>query len=141
MRTDPHTPAQRSFNMSRIRGRDTKPEMAVRRFLHRRGYRYRLHVSGLKGKPDLVFTRRRKAIFVHGCFWHRHSCDNGRAMPKSRAEFWNRKFRDTRKRDEFSLKSLETEGWKTFVIWECEIRRNCASTWRQLIRFLGPPQS
>ncbi len=108
--------------MSRIRRQDTKPEMIVRRLLHSRGYRYRLHCGELPGRPDLVFPGRRKVIFVHGCFWHRHeNCALAR-MPKSRLEFWQPKLEDNRDRDRRKLGELEALGWTALVVWECELR-------------------
>lgn len=116
------TPAQRSFNMSRIRGKNTAPEMAVRRLVHGMGFRYRLHGAALPGKPDLVFAGRRRVIFVHGCYWHMHSCPYGRVTPKTNATFWQAKRRSNVARDAKNLRALETAGWKTLVAWECEVR-------------------
>lgn len=119
---DTLTPEQRSERMKRIRGRDTGPEMRVRRFIHGLGFRYRLHVKGLPGKPDIVFRRRKVVIFVHGCFWHRHpdpGCKLAR-MPKSREEFWQAKLDRNRERDLEVQASLEALGWKVLVIWECQ---------------------
>jgi DNA mismatch endonuclease, patch repair protein len=121
--TDTLTPAERSERMSRVRGRDTKPEMIVRRLAHGMGYRYRLHGGGLPGRPDLVFSSRRRVIFVHGCFWHRHpdpKCKLAR-LPKSRLGFWRPKLDANRARDIANLKRLTALGWRTLVIWECEI--------------------
>lgn len=121
---DTLTPEQRSERMSRVRGRDTGPEWTVRRLTHGMGYRYRLHDKNLPGKPDLVFPGRHKAIFVHGCFWHRHpdpECKLAR-LPKSRREFWEAKLEGNRKRDEANIARLETEGWGVLVIWECQTR-------------------
>jgi DNA mismatch endonuclease, patch repair protein len=116
------TPAQRSFNMSRIRGKDTTPELTVRRMVHGMGFRYRLHVARLAGKPDLVFAGRRKVIFVHGCYWHMHSCRWGRVKPKTNAEFWQEKRRSNVRRDRRNLRELAAEGWVVLVVWECELR-------------------
>lgn len=110
--------------MSRVRGKDTKPEMIVRRMVHGMGYRYRLHDRRLPGSPDLVFRSRRKVIFVHGCFWHRHpdpSCKLAR-MPKSRQDFWGPKLEGNRERDERNRAALAREGWRQMVVWECECR-------------------
>src|SRR5215472_783066 len=104
--TDVHTPAQRSFNMSRIRGKDTSPELIVRSLVHRLGFRFRLHVRTLPGSPDLVFPRLGKVIFVHGCFWHTHSCKYGRVVPRSNGEFWRKKRGETILRDQRSKKQL-----------------------------------
>lgn len=110
----------RSWNMSRIRGRDTKPEKVVRSLLHRMGYRFRLHRKGLPGKPDIVLPKYRTVIFVHGCFWHRHSGCRFAYTPKSRGEFWQQKFRANRRRDHRSTAALTRLGWRVLVIWECE---------------------
>lgn len=114
------TPLQRSANMSRIRDRDSKPELTVRRLAHGMGYRYRLHMRGLPGKPDLVFSSRRKVIFVHGCFWHRHSGCRFAYSPKSRTDFWSAKFQGTMMRDERVSAALVAGGWDVLVLWECE---------------------
>lgn len=117
-------PATRSRMMSGIRGKNTKPEMIVRRLLHGMGYRYRLHARELPGKPDIVFRQRRLAIFVHGCFWHRHpdpACKLAR-MPKSRVDFWEPKLEGNRARDEANVATLEGMGWKVLLVWECQLR-------------------
>ncbi len=111
--------------MARVRGRDTKPELAVRRFLHAAGLRYRLHAKDLPGRPDVVFRSRRIALFVHGCTWHQHSdpaCRLAR-MPKSRLEFWGPKLRGNAKRDARNVAALEAAGWLPIVVWECELAR------------------
>lgn len=116
--------AERSERMGRVRGRDTKPEMLVRRLVHRMGFRYRLHDRNLPGSPDLVFKSRRKAIFVHGCFWHRHpdpTCKLTR-MPKSQLDFWKPKLEGNRQRDLRHQSELDAIGWKYLVVWECELR-------------------
>lgn len=108
--------------MSLIRGKDTKPEMVVRRLVHSLGYRYRLHRRDLPGCPDLVFSARRKVIFVHGCFWHRHpdsTCKLAR-LPKSREEFWVPKLERNASRDRRNEQALKDQGWNVLVIWECE---------------------
>ena len=113
---------RRSENMRRIRSKDMKPEMAVRRLVHGMGYRYRLHRKDLPGKPDLVFSSRRKVIFVHGCFWHQHSdpvCLDGRP-PKSNTGYWHTKLRRNVERDAKNQNDLAIRGWKSFVVWECE---------------------
>lgn len=120
--SDVLTTAQRSLNMSRIRGRDTKPELAVRRLITTLNCRYRLHSTHLPGKPDLVFPAKKKVILVHGCFWHRHTCRNGRAQPKSRAAFWSAKFEANKKRDRKVRRLLRAAGWSVFVVWECQLR-------------------
>jgi DNA mismatch endonuclease (patch repair protein) len=121
---DKLTPAARSQNMSRIRSRDTSPEVAVRRFLHGQGLRFRLHARKLPGKPDLVFGRRRACLFVHGCFWHGcPHCVDGTRRVKSNAPYWSQKVAGNRARDERHRAVLESDGWTVFVVWECEIRR------------------
>ena len=120
--TDVHTPKQRSYNMSRIRGRDTAPEMRVRRILHAAGLRYRLHGKSLPGKPDLVFARRKAVVFVHGCFWHMHRCKYGKPAPVTNQDFWAEKRRSNRARDRRNRTALEADGWRVFEIWECETR-------------------
>ena len=119
--TDTIDPARRSRNMSRIRGRDTKPEMTVRRLLHGMGYRYRLHRKDLPGKPDIVFGPRRKVIFVHGCFWHGHSCKRGRRVPKSNVEYWQTKIARNVERHANQLDELIAAGWTGLTLWECEL--------------------
>lgn len=109
--------------MSRVRNRDTKPEMLVRRLVHKLGFRYRLHDRRLPGSPDLVFKSRRKAIFVHGCYWHRHpdpSCKLAR-LPKSRLDFWRPKLEGNRERDLRHQSELDALGWEYLVVWECEL--------------------
>lgn len=113
---------KRSKIMRSIRSKDTGPEMAVRRCLHSKGYRYKLHYSGLPGKPDLVFPSRHKVIFIHGCFWHQHrECKNG-GMPKSKMEYWVPKLRRNVKRDLENVEALERFGWRVLVMWECELK-------------------
>lgn len=121
---DTLTPTQRSERMSRVRHRDTGPEWIVRRLVHSLGFRYRLHARDLPGKPDLVFRSRRKAIFVHGCFWHRHpdpACKLAR-RPKSRHEFWDAKFAANVARDAIVMEQLANIGWRVMIVWECELR-------------------
>jgi DNA mismatch endonuclease (patch repair protein) len=113
---------KRSANMARIGSRDTAPELAVRRALHRLGYRYRLHRPDLPGKPDVVLTRYRTIFLIHGCFWHRHAGCRFADMPKSRVEFWRRKFEGNVARDARVHTALEAGGWKVRVVWECETR-------------------
>ena len=112
------TPNQRSENMRRIRGKDSAPERAVRRLLHKLGYRYRLHRRDLPGRPDIVFPTRRKVIFVHGCFWHRHPGCKFAYNPKSRLEFWSTKFRQNVERDNRATAMLMASGWAVLVVWE-----------------------
>ncbi|HOD84380.1 MAG TPA: very short patch repair endonuclease [Phycisphaerae bacterium] len=117
------TSEQRRLCMSRIRGKDTKPEMVVRRLVHGLGHRYRLHCHDLPGCPDIVFRRQRLAIFVHGCFWHRHKCRYGQVMPATRRAFWRAKLEGNRDRDMVNLKKLRKLGYKVLVIWECQTRK------------------
>ena len=119
---DVHTKAQRSFNMSRIKSKDTKPELVVRSFVHRLGYRFRLHCKNLPGKPDIVLPRHKKIIFVHGCFWHMHNCKNGRVKPATRAQFWQDKRTDNKERDRRNIRTLKKLGWDVLVVWECQVR-------------------
>lgn len=130
---------RRSEMMSLVRGKDTGPEMIVRRLIHRLGYRYRLHSKNLPGRPDLVFPSRHKVIFVHGCFWHRHSCVSGRETPKSRKEFWLPKLERNRERDIENRRHLRRTGWDLLVIWECQAKDG-RSLEAKLVRFLGPKQ-
>lgn len=137
-RTDIMSPKARSALMARIRSVNTRPELVVRRLLHGLGYRYRLHAKNLPGRPDIVFPSRKAAIFVHGCFWHRHDC--GQAyLPKSRQDFWQDKFKRNIERDRENQRALLIGGWKILIIWECEIGSTIALTGR-LSRFLGPPR-
>ena len=120
---DTLTKAERSERMSRVRGKDTKPELIVRRLVHGMGYRYRLHRRDLPGTPDLVLPSRKKAIFIHGCFWHRHpdpACKLAR-LPKSRLDFWKPKLEGNRRRDRENQARLRKLGWDVLVVWECQI--------------------
>ena len=134
---DTHSKAQRSFNMSRIKSRDTTPEMIVRRLLFSMGYRYRVNAKKLPGKPDIVFTRKRKAIFVHGCFWHRHSGCRYTTMPKTNTDFWKNKFERTQERDKENCQSLKAISWDYLIIWECTVKESeTNSLKKQLYEFL-----
>jgi DNA mismatch endonuclease (patch repair protein) len=114
------TPQARSANMARIRGRDTGPELAVRRALHAAGFRFRLHRRDLPGTPDIVLVRQRIAIFVHGCYWHRHEGCRNATTPGTRKDFWQAKFAANVERDARKAAALEAAGWQVVVIWECE---------------------
>lgn len=114
------SPAQRSAHMSKIRSKNTKPELKLRQLLHAQGYRYRLHDKNLPGSPDLVFAGRHKAIFVHGCFWHGHACPVGSRLPKSNTEFWSDKRTRNQARDAAQMEKLYALGWEVLVLWECE---------------------
>jgi len=122
---DVMTPEQRHYNMSRIHSKDTKPEIIVRKWLWKNGYRYRLHRKDLPGKPDIVFVKYKTVIFVHGCFWHKHNCKYG-SEPKTNKVFWDKKLGDNVKRDKKNEKELMKGGWRVLIIWECEIMKwNC----------------
>ena len=112
---------QRSRIMRAVKDRDTKPEWIVRRLLHRMGFRYRLHRSDLPGKPDIVFASRRKVIFVHGCFWHGHSCKRGNRQPKANADYWKKKIRRNVDRHARQIEELSTDGWSVLTVWECQL--------------------
>jgi DNA mismatch endonuclease (patch repair protein) len=137
--TDVLTAAQRSFNMSRIRGAHTAPELRVRKILHGMGLRYRLHGKGLPGKPDLVFGGARAVLFVHGCFWHMHRCKYGKPVPATNTTFWAEKRRSNVERDKRNRAALKAAGWRVFEIWECDIRdaEKTLAKLEPLIRFLG----
>lgn len=132
---DTLSPDQRSERMGRIGGKNSRPEMIVRRAVHAMGYRYRLHKADLPGKPDLVFIAAKKIIFVHGCFWHRHDCKLGR-LPKSRVDFWLPKLEKNRLRDAANREALDALGWQCLTIWECEVNDRNALMAR-LADFLG----
>jgi len=135
---DPLTQKARSDLMRRVKGKNTKPELAVRRLIHGLGYRYRLHDRRLPGSPDLVFRSRRKAIFVHGCFWHGHPGCKLATVPKTRTEFWTEKIEGNRNRDERALTNLQREGWETMVIWQCETK-DVPALAKRIVEFLGYP--
>ena len=119
---DTLTPQQRSWVMSRVKQRHTTPEIAVRSIIWGLGYRFRLHATELAGHPDIVFRSRRKVIFVHGCFWHRHRCRQGQRTPKTRIDFWSAKFARNAARDTVVRRRLRRAGWKVLIVWECETR-------------------
>lgn len=131
------TPQQRSFNMSRIRDRDTRPEMVVRSIVHRLGYRYRLHKKELPGKPDIVLVRHRKIIDVHGCFFHMHKCSYGGVVPATNAKFWRTKRLANVERDKRNLAALRRSGWRVLIVWECETR-NVDQLAGKIKRFMEP---
>lgn len=135
--TDMFAPEKRSEIMKKVRGKDTELEMKVRRLVHGMGYRYRLHVGKLPGRPDLVFPALRKVVFIHGCFWHRHSCRAGNSTPTSRANYWLRKFERNQKRDAGNIKDLKRTGWRVLVIWEC-MTKDPKKLRTKLMRYLGP---
>lgn len=131
---DNRTPQQRSKNMRAVHGKNTAPELFVRSTLHRLGYRFRLHRSDLPGTPDIVFPVRRTVMFVHGCFWHGHSCPRGN-LPSTNRAFWQRKITANRARDSRAQKQLRKVGWRVLTVWECETR-NQRRLERRLSRFL-----
>ena len=112
---------ERSERMSRIRGRDSSPEMRLRGLVHGMGYRYRLHVKSLPGKPDMVFPSRKAVMFMHGCFWHRHEGCRLARMPKSRLDFWREKLEGNKLRDQENQRRLRELGWRVLVVWECQL--------------------
>lgn len=120
--TDSLSPSRRSWNMSRIRAKGTRPEMTIRSLVHGLGFRFRLHRKDLPGTPDLTFPGRAKVIFVHGCFWHGHSCREGLRRPRSNQDYWLAKIARNQQRDSSDLQALARTGWEVLVIWECEIR-------------------
>ena len=127
---------KRSRMMRGNKGTGTKPEMVVRRAVHRLGYRFRLHRTDLPGKPDLMLRRYHAVIFVHGCFWHRHNCKDGRKLPTTRPAFWRKKFQRNRERDRNARRELRRLGWSVLVVWECETRE-ANELARILLEFLG----
>jgi DNA mismatch endonuclease (patch repair protein) len=130
------TKARRSENMRRIKSQDTKPEMVVRRLVHGMGYRYRLHVRDLSGKPDLVFASRQRIIFVHGCFWHQHKGCVDSHIPNSRQSYWLPKLTRNVERDKQHLSVLRKAGWKCLIVWECETQ-NPIRLSKRITGFLG----
>lgn len=132
---DTLTKEKRSEVMSRVRSKNTRPELAVRKLVKALGYKFRLHDKSLPGRPDLVFPNKRKAIFIHGCFWHRHGCANGQRLPKSRVGFWEEKLISNRRRDIHNLRRLNRLGWRYLIIWECRLRKP-ESIERKLVKFL-----
>ncbi|MSR13234.1 MAG: DNA mismatch endonuclease Vsr [Gammaproteobacteria bacterium] len=132
---DTLTPSERSARMALVKASNTKPEIAIRKLVYALGYRYRLHDKKLPGTPDLVFSSKKKIIFVHGCFWHRHASCKLARLPKSRLGFWLPKLESNRKRDLVSKRALKRMGWQVMIIWECQAGR---TTWlgRQLSEFL-----
>lgn len=130
---DVHDKAIRSYNMSRIRAKDTKPEMLVRKYLHARGLRYKLHDKNLPGKPDLVFPKYKTVLFVNGCFWHGHKDCKYFVMPKTRRRWWQKKIEETKKRDDEEKARLEHKGWRVLTVWECELKQKSEETLKELV--------
>ncbi|HWD88630.1 MAG TPA: DNA mismatch endonuclease Vsr [Mucilaginibacter sp.] len=121
---DVHSKETRSYNMSRIRSKDTRPEMLVRRFLHKNGFRYRLHVKNLPGKPDIVLSKYKTVIFIHGCFWHGHEGCKYYVVPKTRTEWWLQKIGTNIMNDTNAEIALKSAGWKIIKIWECQVKKS-----------------
>lgn len=119
--------------MAAIKGRDTKPEILVRKMVHRMGYRFRLHRKDLPGKPDLVFPRLRKIIFVHGCFWHKHKCPAGSKIPAQNFDFWEHKRQLNKERDKRTLRSLRRAGWSVLILWECKLKKKHLNDVRETV--------
>lgn len=133
--TDRITKEQRSKNMSHIRSKDTSIELKVRKYLFSLGYRYRVNYKKLPGKPDIVFTKKKIAIFIHGCYWHGHNCNSRYAhVSKSNTDYWNTKIQRNQERDKRNIEQLEKDGWKVIVLWECEIKENFGSIQGNLIK-------
>jgi len=120
--TDSFSPRKRSWIMRRVASKDTSPEILVRSLIHKLGYRFRLHRNDLPGCPDIVFPSKKKIIFVHGCFWHGHSCSRGARIPKTNTEYWKRKIDKNIARDRQNLETLKSMGWECLVVWECELK-------------------
>lgn len=120
--SDNHTPEERSYNMSRIRYKDTKPEEMVRKYLFSKGFRYRKNVQFLPGRPDIVLPKYRTIVFVNGCFWHMHNCERFK-WPSTNAEYWTNKITNNAKRDQKNIEKLQNDGWKVIVVWECDLRK------------------
>ncbi len=133
---DIHSPEQRSYNMSRIKDKNTKPELLVRKWLWSQGYRYLLHRNDLPGKPDIVFPRKRKVIFVNGCFWHKHDCRYFK-WPRTNQEFWKKKINENVRRDQKNYKDLIADGWNYFIIWECKLKEARHEIFVKLEKFIN----
>lgn len=134
---DVHEPKIRSYNMSRIKGKDTKPELVVRKFLFANGFRYRINQKDLPGKPDIVLKKYKTVIFVNGCFWHGHKGCKYFVLPKTRTEWWLQKIKNTQKRDKKAEIELNVKGWRVITIWECELKvKNREQTLNNLINRL-----
>ncbi len=133
---DRFSKSERSALMAKVRSKDTAPEMIVRKLAHSLGFRYRLHRKDLPGKPDLVFSGKKKVIFVHGCFWHGHNCPLGANQPKSNIEYWAKKLARNQNRDKKNKRSLEKMGWDVLIVWECEVK-NTSLLAQRVISFLN----
>lgn len=134
--TDIMSSTKRSELMAKVRSKDTKPELTVRRLVHSMGYRFRLHVPNLAGKPDLVFAGRGKIIFMHGCFWHQHASCAKATIPATRQEFWKDKLAHNVSRDKKTIRKLQRDGWSVLTVWECDLK-NIDRLRKKLERFLS----
>lgn len=134
--TDIHEPEVRSYNMSRIRSKNTKPEIIVRKFLHKNGFRYRLHVKNLAGKPDIVLPKYKTVIFVNGCFWHGHDECKYYVTPKTRTIFWEDKIKYNKIRDNRNEADLRKDGWRVIIIWQCQLKTDLPKTVFELISLI-----
>jgi DNA mismatch endonuclease, patch repair protein len=135
---DVHDKKTRSYNMSQIKGKNTKPEMLVRKFLHANGFRYRLHVKDLPGKPDIVLPKYKTVIFVHGCFWHGHEDCSKSTLPKTKTEWWRNKISGNINNDVKALTALQKSGWKVITIWSCELSASDKDKqFKRLIKYLS----
>ena len=132
--TDVHDKKTRSFNMSMIKGKDTKPEIIVRKFLFQNGYRYRLNFAKLPGKPDIVLQKHKTVIFINGCFWHGHEGCKYFIVPKTRTDWWLDKIKKTKERDRNNYKLLKADSWNVIIIWECELKQNAENRLKRLIK-------
>lgn len=135
---DTLSPKKRAWVMSRVGSKNTKPELLIRTVLHRQGYRYKLNDKALPGKPDLTFPRHRLAVFIHGCFWHRHKNCRRATMPKSNQEFWQNKFTTNQRKDARAKRRLNAQGWRTLTVWECQIMRDPQKAAARITRTLPP---
>ena len=136
--SDVHSPAVRSYNMSRIKGKDTKPEIVLRKFLHSKGFRFRLHYKGLPGKPDIVLAKYKTIIFVHGCFWHGHLGCKYFVIPKTRTIWWTEKINGNKQRDKENIAQLKKAGWRVVVIFECDlIPVKMVDTFNRILKLLS----
>ena len=133
---DVHSKNIRSYNMSMIKSKDTKPELLLRKILWNKGIRYRLHYKKLPGKPDITITKQKKVIFVNGCFWHRHNCKYFK-WPKTNSEFWKEKIQNTVLRDALNYKNIKELGWDILIIWECEIKNDLDSVIKEIENYLN----
>ena len=137
---DTLSPEKRSWNMSRIRAKDTKIEVAVRKYLFANGFRYRKNVKELPGKPDIVLPKYKAVIFVHGCYWHRHQGCKNCTTPSTNTEFWLEKFNSNVENDRKHKEQLETDGWRVLVLWECEIEQNFEPLMESVVSWLKSNQ-